>query len=94
MWGLLRGALGLIFSSIFTGGAVKFLFLGVIFYLVSIYTEKIISFLPEITEINQVFGDLPSGVWYFINLFALDTGISIIISATITGFLLKRILFA
>lgn len=94
MWSFFRGVAAVLFSSIFNGTTLKFGLLTIIFYFVTQYSDKLIKFLPEVDYIKNLMGGIPEGVWYFVNLFALDVGIGIIISSTITGFLIKRIIYA
>nr|WP_240348866.1 DUF2523 family protein [Pectobacterium aquaticum] len=46
-----------------------------------------VSPLPLVDLFNQ----LPDSVWFFLNLFQVPTGISLMISAIVTRFIIRRI---
>ncbi|MEQ9917153.1 DUF2523 family protein [Pectobacterium aroidearum] len=39
----------------------------------------------------ELFGQLPDSVWYFLNIFQVPTGITMMISAIIARFIIRRI---
>ena len=43
------------------------------------------------TGLNSAFSGLPNGVSYFLGLFRLDYGIPLLISATVSRFLIRRL---
>lgn len=74
----------------------KFLVMGVIFVIVSELTPLVIEHLGGFVGANYLssaFSGIPSGVWYFLDFFALDVGFPLLISAHVSRFLIRRIPF-
>lgn len=81
-------------SWIFRGVVVKFVFLTGIFGLLAVLIPKAIELiLPHlgVQSLNAAFGGLNSGMWWFMDYFALDYGLPLIISAYVTRFLIRRL---
>jgi hypothetical protein len=73
---------------------VKFVVMAAIFFVVSelmpLVISKVASFVSP-TGLTGAFSGIPSGVWYFLDFFALDIGLPLIIAAYIARFLIRRI---
>lgn len=73
---------------------VKFLVLGAIFFAVAELTPLVIEALGTFTNtqsLTAAFSGIPSGVYYFLNFFALDVGIPLLISAHVARFVIRRL---
>jgi len=74
----------------------KFLVMGVIFIIVAELTPMIIEYLGSFISpggLSAAFSGIPAGVWYFLDFFALDFGLPLLISAHVSRFLIRRIPF-
>lgn len=81
-------------SWIFRGLVVKFLILTSVFAVLAVVVPMAISFIAPslgIASLNSAFGSLDSGIWYFLDFFALDIGAPLLISAYVTRFLIRRL---
>jgi hypothetical protein len=79
---------------IFNSVIVKFLVMGAIFVVVSELTPLVIDHAGSLIapgSLNTAFANIPSGVWYFLDFFALDIGLPLVISAHVSRFLIRRI---
>ena len=79
---------------IFRAVVVKFLVLTAVFAVMAVVIPVAISFLAPflgVGSLNSAFGGIDSGVWWFLDFFALDYGIPLMISAAITRFLIRRL---
>jgi hypothetical protein len=47
--------------------------------------------LPSSSSLSGAFGGISSGIWYFLDLFAFSQGVSIILSAFVTRFIIRRL---
>lgn len=47
--------------------------------------------LPTAASMSGAFGGLSSGLWYFLDLFAISVGLPIIVGAWLTRFIIRRI---
>ena len=91
MYGLLlsaaNGLLGFVFRSII----VKFVLYFALFFVVTEFIQVISPLLPTATGLSNSLGGLPSGVWYFLDLFNVSYGIPTVVSAMTTRFLIRRL---
>lgn len=76
---------------VFRSILVKFLILFALFFVVSEFIPVLIKLLPTDTNIKNLFDLLPEQMWYFLNYFKIPTGVTLIISAMLTRFLIRRI---
>jgi hypothetical protein len=44
-----------------------------------------------VTSLNTAFGGVNTGDWYFLDFFALDYGLPLMISAVVARFLIRRL---
>ena len=49
------------------------------------------SLLPGTSSISSGMSGLPAGIWYFLDLFKIDVGLPIVLSAWATRFVIRRI---
>jgi len=70
---------------------VKFLIMFALFFVMSEFIPILVKLLPNSTNLKDLFSLLPDSVWYFLNYFKIPTGITMIISALLTRFLIRRI---
>jgi hypothetical protein len=81
-------------SWIFRGVVVKFLILTAVFAVMTIVIPVAIAIISPyigVGSINSAFGSLDSGVWWFLDMFALDYGLPLILSAFVARFLIRRL---
>lgn len=76
---------------VFRSILVKFLIMFALFFVVSEFIPVLIKLLPTDTNIKNLFDLLPDQMWYFLNYFKIPTGVTLIISAMLTRFLIRRI---
>ena len=74
---------------VLTSGLFKILLAGVIVATVFNLNELILFFVPSFTPINLNL--LPSGVLYFMDVFALPYGLNLMISAAIARWIIRKI---
>lgn len=83
-------------SWIFRGVVVKFVVLTAVFAVMAALIPSAISLIaPHVgaASLTGAFGGLDSGVWWFLDFFALGYGIPLLISAAVTRFLIRRLPF-
>jgi len=81
---------------IFRPAIVKFLILAFIFFLLEALFPFLIGLImPFIAPdaLNTAFANLPTGVWWLLNLARIDIGAPMVISAYITRFMIRRMPF-
>lgn len=83
-------------SWMFREVVLKFIIMGVVFVIVAELTPLVLGYLGNFISPNgltSAFSGVPSGVWFFLDFFALDVGLPLLISAHISRFLIRRIPF-
>ena len=74
----------------------QFLVMGVVLVIVSKLMPVVLGYVSEFVSpggLSQAFAGVSAGVWYFLDFFALDYGLPLIISAYVARFLIRRIPF-
>lgn len=81
-------AMGFLLRSI----VVKFVLLFGLFYVVQEFIPVLLSIVNvSPLPLVNLFAQLPDSVWYFLNFFQVPSGISLMVSAIITRFIIRRI---
>nr|DAP78947.1 MAG TPA: Protein of unknown function (DUF2523) [Inoviridae sp.] len=87
---LFSGLLGFIFK----GVVAKFFVFFALFYVTTEFIPVVIDlFIPDslIPNLNTLFDLVPSSLWYFLNLIEFPLGISLVISALLARFVIRRL---
>ncbi len=69
---------------------IKFVVMFGLFWLISELAPVLLSLLPPIT-FGDSFSVLSPGVWFFLDFFQIQTGATMLLSAFVTRFLIRRI---
>lgn len=93
MYGILLSAFFSVVRWIIVEGLVKAFLFYAVFQITQYAVPFIVALLPGIPEFQSVFMQLPSGILYFLNLFNVELGLPIILSAHFTAFAIRRIPF-
>jgi Protein of unknown function (DUF2523) len=91
MFGIVLSALNTILAWVFRSLLVKF---GVFFALYFITTEfmgLIVGLIPSTESVSGSLSGIGPATWYFLNTFMLTQGISLVVSAYATRFVIRRI---
>ena len=76
---------------VFRSLIIKFVVFFALYFVVQGFVEILVELLPDSSNLSSLFANLSDGFWYFINLSKLPQGISMIISAMATRFIIRRI---
>ena len=69
-----------------------FLYFGLFFVTTEfIQVLQAAGIFPTAAALNGVWGGIPAGVWYFLDLFNFSMGFSALLSAYVTRFIVRRI---
>lgn len=90
LFGILLSAGWSVLAWIFRTVLIKFVVLVALFYLVQELSTVLLSLLPQI-GIGDSFTVISPGVWFFLDFFQIQIGVSMMISAFTTRFLIRRI---
>jgi len=74
---------------------VKFVVFFALYFIVTGFIQVLVSsgLLPSASSLSAGLSSMPTGVWYFLDLFSFSTGFQIIISAMVAKFIIRRIPF-
>ncbi|MBN3062859.1 DUF2523 domain-containing protein [Pectobacterium quasiaquaticum] len=88
MLAALYAGLGFLLRSV----VVKFLIMFGLFFIVQEFVPVLLSLINvSPLPLVELFSQLPDSAWFFLNLFQVPTGISLMVSAIITRFIIRRI---
>jgi hypothetical protein len=79
---------------VFREAVVKFVVLAAVFAVVSVFMPMAFGYvLPFLgtSALSNAFSRLPSGVWWGIDMFRLDYGLPLLLSAYIARFMIRRL---
>ena len=80
-------------SWIFREVVIKFGTLAALFFLIEALMPRLLAQIAVWTPagITDAFSAMAPGVWWFLDKFALDVGVPLVISAHVTAFTIRRI---
>ena len=88
MLAAIYAALGFLLRSV----VIKFVFLFGLIYIVQEFTPVLIDLIDvSPLPVAELFAQLPDSVWFWLNLFQVPAGISMMVSAIIARFIIRRI---
>jgi hypothetical protein len=70
---------------------IKFAVFFALFFITTQFIPYLAPLLPGASEIQQAFAAQGAGIWYFLELFHVPTGVSLVVSGLLTRFIIRRI---
>jgi len=83
-----------IISWIFRQIVIKFVVFGALFAVVALLVPIAVGYLGSFispTGLDGAFSALPPGIWWFLDIFRMDFGFPLVISAFVSRFLIRRL---
>jgi hypothetical protein len=91
MFGIFLSALYTVLGFIFRSLLVKFVAFFALFFITTEFVAVLVPMLPGASKISSAFAAQAPGVWYFLDLFKIGFGVSAVLSAYVTRFVIRRI---
>lgn len=93
MFGILLSAFNAILGFVLRGVVIKFIVYSALFFVTTEFIHYLTSsgVLPNGSDVSGALLNIPSSVWYFLDLFNVSLGIPLIFSAYATRFIIRRI---
>lgn len=91
MYGILVSAVNFLLGFVLRGIIVKFVIAFLLFWGVTLMAEVLVPLLPQVSAVSSALSDIPPGVWWFLDVFAIEQGLPLVISAYLTRFVIRRI---
>lgn len=90
MFGILLSALNSVLAWVFRSLLVKFVLFFGLYFITSEFVAFIAALLPNASAINGALSGITAGTWFFLDAFQLPMGISAMVSAYATRFIIRR----
>lgn len=93
MFGILVSAFNAVLGFLLRSVLVKFAAFFALYFIVTGFLQvmQAAGLFPSASSLNGVLSGIPPGVAYFMDLFSMSQGISMIVSAYFTRFIIRRI---
>lgn len=91
MYGILLSALNTIMAFVLRQLVVKFVVLFALFFVIEAFVSALGDLIPDPSSLTGALGSLSNGMWWFMDLFAFSQGASLVVTAAVYRFLIRRI---
>lgn len=91
MFGILVSAFNFILGWVVRSVLVKFVLFFGLYFVTSEFLQVISSLLPNASSLNGALSGISASTAYFLDVFALQSGLSLVVSAYVTRFVIRRI---
>lgn len=91
MFGILLSAFNSVLAWLVRSVLVKFCVYFALYFITTEFIAVITSLLPSASSINGALSGITANTAYFLDVFALPSGLSMIVSAYATRFIIRRI---
>lgn len=91
MFGILLSAFNAVLAWLVRSVLVKFVLFFGLFFVTTEFVSVITSMLPNSSAVTGAMASLTNSTWYFLDVFMFQTGISMVVSAYATRFIIRRI---
>lgn len=90
MFGILLSALNSVLAWVFRSLLIKFALFFALFFITNEFVGFIAALMPNASTINGLLSGITAGTWFFLDAFQLPLGISALVSAYTTRFIIRR----
>ncbi len=91
MFGILVSAFNFVLAWVVRSLLVKFVMFFALYFVTNEFIGLLIPLLPTSANVSGAMSGLTSATWYFLSIFNIQTGLSMIVSAYATRFIIRRI---
>ena len=91
MFGILLSAFNTVLAWVFQQLVVKFVVLFALYFVIQAFVSTLGSFIPSPAGMTGALSGIASGTWWFMDLFAFSQGASLVVTALVYRFLIRRI---
>lgn len=90
MFGILLSALNSVLAWVFRSVLVKFFLFFGLYFVTSEFVGFIADLIPNASSVNGALSGIGAATWYFLDTFQVTTGVSALMSAYATRFIIRR----
>ncbi len=91
MYGILLSALNTVLAWVVRSLLVKFILYFALYFVSSEFVGFVAALVPDGSAVNGALGGIASATWYFLDVFSIQTGLSLVVSAYATRFIIRRL---
>lgn len=91
MFGIFLSVFNTALAWVFRSFMVKFGVFFALYFITSEFMGLIVNLIPSTNSVSGTMSGIGSATWYFLNVFNLTQGISLVVSAYATRFVIRRI---
>lgn len=91
MFGILLSAFNTVLAWLVRSVLVKFAVFFALYFITTEFISVITSILPNGSAVTGAMASVTNSTWYFLDVFMVQTGISMVVSAYATRFIIRRI---
>ena len=91
MFGILVSAFNFVLAWVVRSLLVKFVIFFGLYYITSEFIGFLVPLLPTSSNLSGAMSGLTSATWYFLSVFNVQSGLSMVVSAYSTRFIIRRI---
>lgn len=91
MFGILLSAFFSVLGWVVRSVMVKFVVFFALWFVTTEFIEVLVNYLPNSWALESFFYQIPSEIWYVLNLFQFSAGLSAVVSALALRFMIRRI---
>ncbi len=90
MFGILLSALNSVLAWVFRSILVKFVLFFALYFITSEFVGFIVQLLPGTGAVDDALSGIGATTWYFLNIFEIQSGVAMVVSAYATRFIIRR----
>ncbi|MCH4224575.1 MAG: DUF2523 domain-containing protein [Alcaligenes faecalis] len=90
MFGILLSALNSVLAWVFRSMLVKFVLFFALYFITSEFVGFIVQLLPGTGAVDDALSGIGTATWYFMDVFQIQAGIAMVVSAYATRFIIRR----
>lgn len=91
MFGIVLSVFNTALAWVFRSILVKFILYFALFYVTTEFIALITHLIPDGSSVNGTLASIGASTWYFLDAFQVPTGLSLVVSAYATRFIIRRI---
>lgn len=90
MFGILLSALNSVLAWVFRSLLVKFVLFFALYFITSEFVGFVVALLPGTSAVDDALSGIGATTWYFLNVFEIQAGVAMVVSAYVTRFIIRR----
>lgn len=90
MYGIFFAAINSALGFVFKTAVVKFVLFFGLYMVTYAFIGYLSNKLPNVTGLDELFNQIPAGMWFILDVFKFSTGFNMCLSAYVLRFMIRR----